>query len=371
MSPVFGFKGKVHLYGKNRFLTFDGFVKVIHTCKIMRNDWSKFQAEIDPNNIMIPIPQEPENEKQETLYNGFLFAADTTGLYPVMMSPKRKAGSDIEVLGVGGYIYFEKKTQEFRIASKEKLQDLEIPGPYMSFNVNTCNSFGQGKMEMGKNLAQVDLACSGSITHNQSDDDVTMDLLFTMDFKMDPTMVNFMETKVKAVTNSGADIQNSLIKKQITDLLDSGKADKLYESLTNDGKFKRLPAQLKKMLVLTELHFVWDKKTKTMHHNGNAGVLVFNGEQVNKSALVMAELNRKNSKFDNFTLYIEFDETNWYYFDYKGANHTMGIYSGVKEFMDVFAAVDQNKRVFMQAGKDQYIIQNSSQKRVDDFKAKF
>jgi len=371
MSPVFGFKGNVHLYGKNPYLTFDGYVKVIHPCKVMKNDWCKFQAEIDPNNILIPLPLEPENDKQETLYNGFLFASDTTGLYPAMMSAKRKAGSDVEVLGVGGYIYFEKKTQEFRIASKEKLQDPEVPGAFMSFNVNTCNSFGEGKMEMGKNLGQVDLACSGTITHKQSDDDVSMDLLFTMDFKMDPTMTNFMETKVKAVTTAGADIQNDLIKRQITDLLDSGKADKLYENLNNEGKFKRLPAQLKKMLVLTDLHFEWDKTTKTMHHNGNAGVLVFNGQQVNKSATVLAELNRKNSKYDNFTIYIEFDESNWYFFDYKGSTHTMAIYSGVKEFMDVFALVEQNKRIFTAVGRDQYMIQTSSQSKVDKFKFKF
>jgi hypothetical protein len=370
MSPVFGFKGNVHLYGKNRFLTFDGYTKVIHTCKVMKNDWCKFQAEIDPNNIMIPIPMSPENDKQETLYNGFLFASDSTGLYPAMMSAKHKAGSDIEVLGVGGYIYFEKKTQEFRIASKEKLQDAEVPGAYMSFNVNTCNSFGEGRMDMGKNLGQVDLACSGTITHKQSDDDVSLDLLFTVDFKMDPTMVNFMEGKIKTVTTTGADIQNPLIKRQITDLLDSGKADKLYESLNNEGKFKRVPNQLKKMLVLTDLHFVWNKKSKALFHNGTAGVMVFNGQQVNKSAQVLVEIDRK-SKFDNFAIYLEFDETNWYYFEYKGANHTMSIYSGVKEFMDVFAAVEQTKRVFTQVGKDQYIIMNSSQSRVDKFKAKF
>ncbi len=370
MSPVFGFKGNVHLYGKNQFLTFDGYTKVIHTCKVMKNDWMKFQAEIDPNNIYIPIPLEPENDLQEKLYNGFLFASDSTGLYPAMMSAKRKAGSDIEVLGVSGYLFFDKKTQEFKISSKEKLQDAELPGSYMSFNVNTCNSFGEGKMDMGKNLGQVDLGCSGTITHQQSDDDISLDLLFTMNFKMDPTMTKFMEDKIKTVTETGADVTNDLVKRQITDLLDSGKADKYYNSLTDDKKFKRLPGPLKQMLVLTDLHFTWDKTARALFHNGQAGVMVFNGEQVNKSALVLMEIDRK-SKNDNFTIYIEFDETNWYWFNYKGSTKQMWIYSGVKEFMDVFALVDQQKRVFTQQGFDPYYILNGSQSKVDKFKLKF
>lgn len=370
LSPVFGFKGNVHLYGKNQFLTFDGFTKVVHQCKVMKNDWMKFQAEIDPNNIFIPIPLEPENDRQEKLYNGFLFAADSTGLYPAMMSAKRKAGSDIEVLGVSGYLFFDKKTQEFKIAKKEKLQDADLPGSYMSFNVNTCNSFGEGRMDMGANLGQVDLACSGTITHMQSDDNVTMDLLFTVNFKMDPTMTKFMEDKIKTVTTSGADVKNDLIKRQITDLLDSGKADRLYDQITEEGKFKKLPAALKKMLVLTDLHFTWDKKAKALFHNGQAGVMVFNGEQVNKSANVLLEVDRK-TKNDNFTIYIEFDESNWYWFSYKGSTKQMTIYSGVKDFMDIFAAVDNNKRIFTQPGFDAYYILTGSQSKVDKFKQKF
>ncbi len=370
MSPVFGFKGNVHLYGKNQFLTFDGFTKVIHTCKNMKNDWMKFQAEIDPNNIYIPIPLEPENDKQEKLYNGFLFAADSTGLYPAMMSAKRKAGSDVEVLGVQGYLFFDKKTQEFKVANKEKLQDAELPGSYMSFNVNTCNSFGEGRMDLGANLGQVDLACSGTITHMQTDDNVSMDILFTVNYKMDPTMTKFMEDKIKAVPTFGADVKSDLIKRQITDLLDSGKADKLYDNMAVDGKFKRLPNALKKMLVLTDLHFVWDKNAKALFHNGQAGIMVFNGEQVNKSALVLLEIDRK-TKNDNFTIYIEFDETNWYWFSYRGSTKQMTIYSGVKEFMDVFAAVDQNKRIFQQPGFDAYYILTGTAKKVDTFKKKF
>jgi hypothetical protein len=123
------------------------------------------------------------------------------------------------------------------------------------------------------------------------------------------------------------------------------------------------------MLVLTDLHFTWDKTAKALIHKGTAGVMVFNGEQVNKSANIILEIDRK-TKNDNFTIYIEFDESNWYWFSYKGSTKQMTIYSNVKEFMDVFALVDNNKRVFTTVGKDAYYILTGSQSKVDKFKKK-
>lgn len=367
LSPHYGFKGRVNLYGKNPFLTFDGYFKVIHTCAIMKNHWVKFNTEIDPNNILIPVEEEPLNDDQNKTFNGFLFASDSTGLYPAMFSPKIRF-SDYDVLKVKGFLYFEKKSQEFRISYKDKLFDRELPGNYLSFNTNTCSSYGEGKMDLGSKLGQVDLQCSGSITHEPNEDNILMDILLTINFKMDNAMFKYMSDQIKTINSQGADINDSKTKMAITDLLDSGKVDKIYSDVTNEGKFKRLPKQLNKSLVLTDLHFKWDKNQRSLLHNGDVGVLVFNGEQVNKSATALVELNRKSGG-DIITIYLEFDEVNWYYFYYR--NNIMQIYSGNKEFNDILTALDGNKRQFSQEGLPIYQITPGTQRRVDKFKEKF
>lgn len=367
LSPNFMFKGKVNLYGLNRFLTFDGYFKIAHLCQNMKNEWIRFETEIDPNNILIPVPKEPENDQQAKTFNGFLFASDSTGIYPAMFTSKLRY-SDFEVLNVDGYLFFDKKSQEFRISRKEKLQDRELPGNYLAFNTNTCSAYGEGQMDLGSKLGQVDMRCSGSVTHEPKEDNISMDILLTYSFKLEATLLKFMEDKIKGVTTSGADIQDESTKRALTDLLDSARADKLYSNLDNEGKFKRLPKELNKTLVLTDLHLVWDKTQRSLLHNGNVGVMVFNGQQVNKQALALVELNRKSSG-DIVTIYLEFDDQHWYYLHYR--NNVMQFYTGMKELNDMMNALDANKRQFQQEGLPLYQFTPGTQRRVDKFKEKF
>lgn len=366
MSPHFGFKGTINLYGASRFLTFTGYTRVNHACKGMKNEWIRFSTEIDPNNILIPIEEGAENDQQNKTFNGFLFASDSTGLYPVILAAKQKY-SDYDVLKVHGFLKFDKPTQEFRIARKEKLTDLDLPGSYIAFNTNKCTSYGEGSMELGAKLGQVSLKCAGTIIHEPKEDNVTLDIMLAMNFKMEASMFKFMEEKIKLANYDEGSLQDDKVRKQIVELLDSVKAEKLFSTLVGD-KFKRIPTELNKTLVLTGLNLKWDKSQRSLLYSGEAGLLIFNGTQVNKNVNVKIELNRKTGG-DIITLYLELDESTWFYFYYR--NNVMQIYSSLKEFNDIFAALESNKRQFQQEGQPVYQITPGTQRRVDKFKEKF
>ncbi len=367
MSPHFGFKGTVNLYGTNRFLTFRGYTRINHPCKNMNNQWVKFENEIDPNNIMIPIAKEPENDENNKIFNGFLFASDSTGIYPAVLAAKVRY-SDYDVLNVHGFLQFDKRSQEFRISRKEKLQDRELPGSYLAFNASNCSSYGEGQMDLGSKLGQVSLKCAGTIVHEPNEDNISMDILLTVNFKMDPTMFKFMDDKIKLVGSTGANLSDEKTRKAIVELLDSARAEKIFSNLNSDGKFKRIPKELDKTLVLTDIHLKWDKNQRSLLHSGPVGILMFNGNQVNKSANALIELNRKSSG-DIMTIYLEFDDSHWYYFHYR--NNVMQIYSGLKEFNDILTALESNKRQFQQEGLPLYQITPGTQRRVDKFKEQF
>lgn len=366
LSPHFGFKGTINLYGKSPFLTFSGYTRVNHNCKGMKNEWIRFSTEIDPNNILIPIAEDAENDQQNKTFNGFLFASDSTGIYPVILAAKQKY-SDYDVLRAYGYLKFDKPSQEFRIARKEKLNDLELPGSYIAFNTNKCTSYGEGKMELGAKLGQVTLKCAGNIIHEPKEDNVVLDIMLAMNFKMDAGIFKFMDEKIKQANYDESSLQNDKVRKQIVELLDSLKAEKLFSSLTGD-KFKRLPAELNKTMVLTGLNMKWDKSQRSLLYSGEAGLLIFNGVQINKLVDVKIELNRKTGG-DIITLYLEIDESTWFYFYYR--NNVMQIYSSLKEFNDIFAGLESNKRQFQQEGQPIYQITPGTQRRVDKFKEKF
>lgn len=367
MSPHFGFKGKVNLYGTNRFLIFRGYTRINHPCKNMKNQWVKFENEIDPNNIIIPISKEPVNDENDKIFNGFLFASDSTGIYPAVLSSKIRY-NDYDVLNVYGFLKFDKKSQEFRISRKEKLQDQELPGSYLAFNASNCSSYGEGQMDLGSKLGQVSLKCAGSIVHEPADDNISMDILLTVNFKMDASMFKFMDDKLKSVGTTGASLSDDKIRKAIVELLDSAKAEKIFSNLNSEGKFKRIPKELDKTLVLTDIQLKWDKKLRSLLYDGPAGVLIFNGNQVYKAANAKIELNRKSSG-DIITIYLEFDESHWYFFHYR--NNVMQIYSSFKEFNDLLTGLESNKRQFHQEGLPLYQITPATQRRVDKFKEQF
>lgn len=367
LSPHFGFKGRVNLYGANRFLTFRGYTRINHPCKNMKNQWVKFENEIDPNNIMIPIAKDPENDENNKIYNGFLFASDSTGIYPAVLASKIRY-SDYDVLNVYGFLQFDKRSQEFRISRKEKLQDRELPGSYLAFNASNCSSYGEGQMDLGSKLGQVSLKCAGTIVHEPADDNISMDILLTVNFKMDAGMFKFMDEKINSVGTSGANLNDDKVRKAIVELLDSARAEKIFSNLNSEGKFRKIPKELDKTLVLTDVNLKWDKKQRSLLYSGPVGILIFNGNQVNKAANAKIELNRKSSG-DIMTIYIEFDDSHWYYFHYR--NNVMQIYSGIKEFNDLLTGLESNKRQFQQEGLPLYQITPGTQRRVDKFKEMF
>jgi hypothetical protein len=367
MSPHFGFKGKVNLLGSNEYLTFDGYTKIHHTCKNMKNDWIRFKNEIDPNDIRIPIAKEPENDQQLKVCNGFLFASDSTGLYPSLLSSKIRS-TDYDVLNVSGYLVFDKNSQEFRISRQDKLDDPELPGSYLAFNANECTSYGEGQMVLGTKLGQVSMKCAGSINHEPAEDNITMDIVLNMNFKLDPALYKIMEDKIKETTNFGADLTDDKIRKSIVEMLDSAKAEKLFNDMSTEGKFKRIPKELNKTLVLTDINLKWDKAQRSLLHNGPAGILIYRGDQVNKTATALIELNRKSGG-DIVTIYLELNETTWFYFYYR--NNMMMVYSSIKEFNETMTSLDTKKRSFEEEGQPLYQITPGTAKRVDRFKEKF
>src|SRR5690606_9515761 len=101
---------------------------------------------------------------------------------------------------------------------------------------------------------------------------------------------------------------------RVIDILDSAATEKIYNQVQN-GMFRRLPRELSKMFVFTDVNFTWNKKKKSFLHDGKVGIMVFNGKQINKSAQALIEINRRTAG-DIINIYLEFDEDTWFYFSY-------------------------------------------------------
>lgn len=360
LSPNFGFRGKVNLVGNNQLLTFTGFVKINHNCPLVTNDYVRFSAEINPKQIMIPVPAEPLNEKNNKLFNGFLFASDTSGLYTAIFTGKKKF-SDYEVLKASGYLYFDKNSQEFVVARKEKIFDKSLPGNYLAFNTKDCKSYGEGRIDLGAKFGQVNVSSAGRVTYAPEQDSTEMSLLMTVDLKLDNQVWKFLKENFGT---GSASFSDETTQRYASDLLDSARAEKLYADIGTDGKFKRLPKELSKAFVLGGVDFKWDKSLRSFIHKGTVDLFVMDGQQIMQNVDAVIELNRKGGG-DALTMYFEIND-DFFFFSYR--NNVLQVYSSRKEFNDLVNSIDAAKKQFTADGQPTYSFSISSQRRVDRFK---
>lgn len=365
LSQNFEFNGDVSLHGTSKFLYFNGYTKIGQTCNFMPNSWFRFESEIDPNNIFIPITERPIDDKKNALFNGFVFSVDSLGLYPAIFSPKKRP-SDYEVLKASGFVWFDKRTQEYKIGTKEKLQDHDLAGNFLRFKPESCESYGEGKMDLGSKTGQLAIKTSGSVKHDPKKELITLDLLMTVDFKLENSLIKILD-ELLAKQTVGVDVTETEIKKRVVDILDSASTERVYNSISN-GVFRRLPRELSKMFVFTNVGFVWNKTKKSFMHDGEVGIMTFNGKQINKTSHALIEVNRRTAG-DIVNIYLELDEDTWFFFSYR--QNIMTLYSSVKEFNDAISAIDPSKRVYEEKGMPNYSIALGSKRRVDRFKEAF
>jgi hypothetical protein len=367
MSPYFAFKGGVKLEGNDPLLTFTGYTKIVHPCSNLINEWLNFEAKIDPKDIMIPIGDNPKNDDDLPLYNGFLFASDSTGLYPAIFT-KKKRFTDYEVMKVAGFLKYDRKNKEFRVGSKEKLADRTRSGPYLSFNTQNCTSYGEGRMDLGSKMGQVELKAAGNILYFPDSDSTELNLTLSIHFPFPNDLKKIMKTSFDNLPGSNLSLKDEETVKYLTDMLDSTTSDKAFAGIKDDGKFKKLPKEFDRTLVFNQVKLSWWKRDKALQFNGESGLVVFDGEQILKPLSIMMELNRKPSG-DLFSLLLIPEENKEFYFQYKSG--TLQAYSSIKEFQQTLMGLDAKDRQFTEKKGGTLTVVPSSKRRSDRFKSRF
>ncbi len=367
MSPYFAFKGGVELLGSDPLLTFTGFTKIIHPCSNLINEWLNFNAKIDPKDILIPIGDNPKNDDDLPLFNGFLFASDSTGLYPAIFTKKRRF-TDYEVMKATGYLKYDRRNKEFRVGSKEKLADRTLSGPYFSFNTMNCTSYGEGRMDLGSKMGQVELKAAGNILYFPDSDSTELNLTLSINFPFPNELKKIMGTTFENLTGNTLDLKDEETVKYLTDMLDSTTSEKAFAGIKEDGKFKRLPKEFDRTLVFNKVKLSWWKRDKALQYSGESGLVVFDGEQILKPLNIMVELNRKPSG-DLFSLILIPEENKEFYFQYKAG--TLQAFSSIKEFQQTLIGLDAKDRQFTEKKGGTLTVIPSSKRRSDRFKSRF
>ena len=341
-NPYFSFAGKVKLFASNQFLTFDGGTKIVHTCDRVSKSYLKFTGEINPKEIFIPIADDPKDVNNNDVGTGIFFKSDSSKVYSAFISPL--AGKrDKVVLSASGFIYFDKEAKEYRISSKEKLEENSLPGNYMSLNTDNCLVYGEGKMDLGADFGQVKIVSAGSGTHYTVNDSSSFQMMMTVDFFFENRAMKkmFQDMEVYLTSFEGVDFSKPLYEKGLREILGGEKADKAISDLNLYGGFKRFPDELEKSMFLNEINLSFDKESKSFLSSGAIGVGNILKNEYNKYVPGVVQI-KKQKAGDLLTIYFELDQSTWYYFSYfKGV---MSVVSSNKEFNEIIKELKPKNR---------------------------
>jgi hypothetical protein len=366
MPNVF-YKGDFSLFSQNPEPFVKGYISLEHGCPLLTKKWMETDGFIGSGEILLPVPQEARDESKNILFNGFAFASDSSGIYPVLISGKKNY-ADIEVVSASGYLMYDSKTGEYKVANKDRLTDDEAEGNIMVFNPGNCSAYGEGKLEIGGKLGQVNTVSAGRINYLPADTTTELDVVFGIDFFMDNSIWDLIFSKIKDNQTGTSVFNDPDILIDLGRLIPENKERERF--MNKAGQTDKLPSELAKTFLFTGVHLYWDKNKRSLFHNGNVGILSWNGKMYNRQALLKMEINRKKSG-DVITIYIEFDANNWYYFNYR--NNIMQFYSSHNEEINNKVLELDAKRRTVEGGNGlpPYQFTVGSKRRVEQFLEQF
>ncbi len=366
LSPEFLFKGSARLAAARQFLTFDGYAKMNVKCDQLERNWFRFNVEIDPNNINIPVST-PVSDGGAKLFTGIYQASDSARIYAAFLSLKNRA-NDQEIISATGNLTYDKPSNEFRIASPARAGEKpSLPGNELIFNDTKCTAYGEGKLNFGADLGQVKATFAGNVTKNLNSDSTNFDLMLALDFYFSDEAMKAMSDGLlsQPTLSPTQDIGRPTYEKGLAELVGKDKADKLISEMNLYGSFKKVPDDLRHTLFITDLKMIWNPNSRSYRSVGEVGMGMMDKTSLNRKVSGKVEILHKRTG-DVLTIYLAPDKFTWYFFTYTRG--LMQAISSDTKFNDEIGKVKPDKRISKGTkGEATYEYMLSTDRKVKDF----
>lgn len=329
LSPFFAFKGNILLNSDIQFLNFNGAAQIKHDCDTLQRAWFRFNYNINPKEVMIPVVNEQRDINGNRVFTGLYFNTDNRGVYSSLVSHKLSSG-DIEIASSYGYIFYNKTTNEYQVAAKEKLLNPLISGNYFSLSKLNCQAKVEGKLSLGANLGRVNMNFYGSATHNKYNDSTNINSVIELSFFFNNESMKILNETILANTAlNPVDVNNHLFVKYLNEKLGATEATRILNEISMFGQVRRTPDLLDHTFTLVDVNFVYNPSTRSYVSVGQIGIGSLGKNQVNRYVNGAIEIQLRRGG-DRLQMYLEVSPSEWFYFNY--ANGLMQGFSSINAF---------------------------------------
>lgn len=368
LSPRFEFQGEVRLAARRPNLTFDGATRLIHQCSVGRS-WLKFEAEINPDSILIPVPAEPVDINLKRIYAGSMITRDSTHIYSTFFSG-RKDFFDSYLTNADGFLRYDRHNEHFEIGSQEKLANKEMPGNYLRLDTDSCYEYGEGQINYNVTFGQVGLTATGNAVHDMGKNTFESNALVGIDFYFSPAALDIFGKEVDSVAGLKAfDLTNSFYRQALRDFIGLKDADIMETELGLYGNYKAVPEKFNKSIIFSNVKLKWNQNTRSYRYHGPVGVIRIGNNPINKQVEAYIEFSKRGSG-DLLDIYFQLDPNTYYYFGYNPGS--MQVTSSNRSFNSLILSLkDSERKLKVKPGATGYIYALAPDRRVQLFLSRY
>ncbi|MDZ7739827.1 MAG: hypothetical protein U5K32_12320 [Bacteroidales bacterium] len=315
LSPDFSFMGDVSFTSDGDKLHFLGSAGIVHDCDHIGSAPMKFESHIDPENVMIPISDKPRDINGNLITVGTYISADSTHIYSAFLSPG-KSWSDTPLVKASGHIIYDSEDGKYKVASREKLANISLPGSMISFDRNNCKVHSEGPVNPGLDYGLLDISCAGQVDHRTDSNRVELDLILALDFHFLDEAITIMADEIRYIpTLKAVDVSGNDYSRAMQNLLGEEAAATLKEEMNLFGVARSLPEGFEPELLLNNVKMTWNQEYQSYRSEGKIGIGFIGKQALNVYVDGFVELQKRRSG-DMLDIYLKADDATWYWFSY-------------------------------------------------------
>ena len=363
MSSAFGFAGKVRAEGNQKWLHFDGGVRLIQPCIATDQLGLLAYADYtDPEHIHIIVPEQPADWKGNRLTASVLM--DRKTLRPQAAFLTRKHSDDCEILPAHGVLTYLGDRQMYMIGSPEKVADPDgVVEPYLSLATGDCRMEGEGPMSFALRPTQASFYAYGTASINlrgRGDDD-HLNTVFGFTFPIAKEVVSAMAEALKEDLrldpvdgSTGAEMRHALMHSFGND-----RGSAIYVNYSANGRLDKIPAEMLSTALFDNVRWQYSS-TAGLYFDGKVPLVAVGDKSLGLEVNLKAQIHL-NGKTPEMVFYIEAAKDHWYFFRYDVTSQELTLYSSSGTWEDMVKALPLEQRKVEKEGMGtfRYFIGNN------------
>lgn len=329
------FRGDAVLEGSQKFLRFEGEVKIEADNPVFQEEWFTFKRSfVNPDSVFIPIPENITNNAGEKLTVGLYFMPLTQNYYSTFLQPQENS-DDKPILTTSGGLTVDRKTKEFRIGPESKFKNRTYKGTTVSYDDRNNIITSKGYLNFPFNFLNKTMTVKmvGAWKEDIEKDFISTNLMMGINMEVIPAdqLRKIYDNFLFLTTNSkDLDYQERIRLENIAELLDENskedKATRNFIKQLNSAMVYtdiNLAELLPFTILLTDLNLHYAGEDRVLYSDSEVGVVGINSLPVNKiingkTLYQPGQVVNGEPQSDELTIYLEIDDYNWVYFHYAG-----------------------------------------------------